>query len=113
MSDPRASPCVSLGDGAFAASIASLGVGRKTVRLILGDLSPRQAWEAILSGNHPADPDGTLAQKADPRWPEMFSERLKSLRCPGHHEGAGAVTRVPSKTDCGHRRCSSVSGIPR
>jgi DNA processing protein len=78
MSGPSTAPSGRLEDGAFAAAIASLGVGRKTVRLVIGDLGPRQAWESLLKGDHPADPDGSLSKKADPRWPEMFFERLKS-----------------------------------
>jgi DNA processing protein len=60
----------------FAAAVGALGVGRKTLRRILTDLDPRQAWEAIIDRDHAADPDGALADKADPAWPEMFSKRL-------------------------------------
>ena len=78
MTDSSGPTIESLEDGAFCAAIASLGVGRKTVRLILDDLAPRQAWEAIVNGEHPADPDGSLGRKADRSWPERFSERLKA-----------------------------------
>jgi DNA processing protein len=64
--------------GPFAAAIASLGIGRATIRRILTDCDPQQAWEAIVNRKHPADPDGSLAEKADPSWPELFDKRLSA-----------------------------------
>jgi DNA processing protein len=76
MSAPSEFTTGSLDVGPYAAAIVALGVGRGSLRRILADLDPRQAWEAIINRDHPADPDGSLARRAVHAWPDIFARRL-------------------------------------
>jgi DNA processing protein len=69
MSDPQ--------ENAYAASIAALGCGRKTMRRILEGRTPSEAWQAIVHRMHPEDPDGSLALRARPDIPATFARRLQ------------------------------------
>lgn len=60
----------------YAASIAAIGMGRSTMRRVLAGGSPREAWNAILSGEHPADENGNMSKRASAQWPEIFAARL-------------------------------------
>jgi DNA processing protein len=51
-------------DERYAAAIASLGAGPRRIRQLLEGCSPREAWEALVNGDHPGDPDGTYRPKA-------------------------------------------------
>jgi DNA processing protein len=53
-------------DERFAAAIAALGAGPVRLRRFLDGYELRDAWDALASGRHPADPDGRYRSKARP-----------------------------------------------
>jgi DNA processing protein len=62
----------------FAAALAALGIGRRTLRNLLDGSSPRQAWEQIVAGGCPFDPGRVLHNDALPGMPSEFEHRLRS-----------------------------------
>jgi DNA processing protein len=46
-----------------AAALACLGAGPRRLRQFLDGLAPEQAWEALSSGRHPADPERAYRAK--------------------------------------------------
>jgi DNA processing protein len=56
-------------DDACAAALASLGPSPGRLRRLLSGWSPRDAWEAVVAGEHPEDPDGRIHRLAKPEVP--------------------------------------------
>ena len=50
----------------YGAALASLGAAPGTLRKFLAGYGAAEAWDAIASGRHPADPDRRYRQKAIP-----------------------------------------------
>ena len=69
-------------DAVAAAALASLGAGPKRLRALLEGLSPRQAWDALTVGAHPADPEGAFRNEAVP-------SVLEQMRVACERSGAG------------------------
>jgi DNA processing protein len=53
-------------DQLYGAALASLGAAPGTLRKFLAGYGPAQAWDAIVLGRHPADPEGHYRRKAVP-----------------------------------------------
>lgn len=51
----------------YAAALAGLGAGPAGLRRLLDGHSPPDAWDAVVAGRHPADPERRLRAKATPR----------------------------------------------
>ena len=78
----------------YAAALAALGMGRRTLRKLLEGSSPARAWEEVASGKCRFDPERVLQSKAAPEVPGEFAQLLRSL-------GVGAlVYGSPGFPDC-------------
>jgi len=51
-------------DERYAAGLASLGAGPRRLRRFLDGFEPPEAWEALVRGCHPADPESAYRDKA-------------------------------------------------
>lgn len=65
------------GDAAWAAALAALGPSPGRLRRLLAGRSPRAAWEAVLAGSHPADPEHRSYALARPELPEQLDRRCR------------------------------------
>jgi DNA processing protein len=74
---PRDEPGSSDEDVGCAAALAALGASPRRLRRLLAGCSPRAAWEAVLAGDHPADPEGRSRRAARPGLPEELARRCR------------------------------------
>lgn len=108
-------PCTE--DDACAAALAALGPSPARLRKLLAGRSGRDAWEAVLAGTHPADPDRRSHRLAAPHLPAALARRcqqaavevvvLGSERYPqrlGRDPEAPAVLFVRGDSGCGAGR---------
>lgn len=74
MSAPTQGPVLAA-DEAHAAAIAALGLAPATLRRLLAGIPPVEAWERLLTGSHPADPERRLQRRvAAARRPDAVAE---------------------------------------
>ncbi len=67
-------------DARYAAALASLGAGPKRLRQFLDSVSPTEAWEAIVEGRHPADPERAYMKKATTRLVDSAARACEQAR---------------------------------
>jgi DNA processing protein len=65
-------------DEACAAALAWLGTSPARLRRLLIGYRARQAWEAVVAGDHPEDPAGRARALADPALPEQLARRCEA-----------------------------------
>lgn len=77
-------------DQACAAALAWLGMSPARLRRLFADATARQAWDSLVAGTHPQDPEGRLRALADPALPERLARRC---------EASGIAVRVLGSPD--------------
>lgn len=65
-------------DERYAAAMAAFDVGPERLRRLLVGRSPTEAWEAIVRGDHPADPDRRCRRLATPTLVEQVTHACQA-----------------------------------